>query len=162
MSITESSFTSILSLAISSRVVNLEPTTDSAFEFAQSVGVLCFDACAPAHHSRLKEHVERHVAYFKRAEPPKEVEPAQALLVHRLCVCGPLQLIVQHKTTCKILQSLHVLLCCATFSYFSELKSSTYKFARFATCKSKMQPFFMMTSVGICDFKCNLWPLVWM
>lgn len=80
-------------------VASLQPRADSLFdEFIQSVGVLCFDTCAPAHHgkedgahnTKLAEHVEHLVAYVRKPEPPKEVESAQALLEHNHCVCGPL------------------------------------------------------------------------
>ena len=35
------------------------------------------------------------VSYIEEPEPPEEVEPAQAPLVHNLCFGGSLQLVVQ-------------------------------------------------------------------
>ena len=75
-------------------------------QFFQSVGVLCLDARTPGHHSkedgarhdRLIEHLQHLIADIEGPEPPKEVKPAQALLVDGLCVGGPVQFIVQCDT----------------------------------------------------------------
>ena len=96
-----SSFASILSSTTSSRVTTSEPTKDPAFLMS-----LFYDASTPGHHSeedgacnnRQIEHLEHPVADTKGPEPPQEVKPAQALFVDCLCVCSPLQFIVQHHT----------------------------------------------------------------
>ena len=71
--------------------------------FIQSVSILCLDDWATAHHSkengthhnRLPKYQDHSFAYIEGSEPPEEVEPSQAFLIHILCVGGPLQFVVQ-------------------------------------------------------------------
>ena len=44
---------------------------------------------------RLAEHPQHDVTYIERLESPQEIEPGLTLLVHSLCVVGPLQFVVQ-------------------------------------------------------------------
>ena len=72
-------------------------------QFIQSVGIFCLDAYYPAHgskencdhHNQRNKHQGHRVTYNEGTEPPEEVEPTEAFLVHNLHVGGPFQHVVQ-------------------------------------------------------------------
>lgn len=96
LSMIVSSLASILSLTTSSRLASLKPTTDPAcqIEFVQSVGMVCFNASSPVHHSkencachdRLVKHVEHPATNIEGPESPHKVESTYAPLVASMSV----------------------------------------------------------------------------